>query len=155
MEYVLGFCSKKQHRRFLRVCPGFEKQIVKAGIVLIKYWLEVSPREQKRRFRARIEDPLRQWKLSPTDMESRRRWYDYSRARDMMLKATDTDFAPWHVVRSEDKKKARLNCIAHLLKQVPYEPVPREKVKLVGRSRKRAYDDEAAMRHRRWIPEAY
>ena len=155
VEYVLGFCTKKQHRRFLRVCPGFEKQIVKAGIVLIKYWLEVSPREQKRRFRARIEDPLRQWKLSPTDMESRRRWYDYSRARDMMLKATDTDFAPWHVVRSEDKKKARLNCIAHLLKQVPYEPVPREKVKLVGRSRKRAYDDESAMRHRRWIPEAY
>ena len=155
VEYVLGFCTKKQHRRFLRVCPGFEKQIVKGGIVLIKYWLEVSPREQKRRFRARIEDPLRQWKLSPTDMESRRRWYDYSRARDMMLKATDTDFAPWHVVRSEDKKKARLNCIAHLLKQVPYEPVPREKVKLVGRSRKRAYDDEAAMKHRRWIPEAY
>ena len=155
VEHVLGFCTKEQHRKFLEVCPGFEKQIVDSGIRLLKYWLEVSPGEQKRRFRARIDDPLRQWKLSPTDLESRRRWYDYSRARDMMLAATDTKYAPWHIVRSDDKKRARLNCIAHLLERIPYKRVRREKVKPVGRSRKRAYDDEAPMKRRRWIPEVY
>ena len=155
VEYVLGFCNKEQHRRFLEVCPGFEKQIVESGIRLLKYWLEVAPGEQKRRFRARIEDPLRQWKLSPTDLQSRRRWYDYSRARDMMLDATDTDHAPWYIVGSDDKKRARLSLIAHLLKQIPYERVKREKVEMVGRSRKRAYDDEATMRKRRWIPQSY
>ena len=155
VEYVLGFCTKEQHRKFLDICPGFEKQLVDNGIRLLKYWLEVSPGEQKRRFAARIEDPLRQWKLSPTDLESRRRWYDYSRARDMMLEATDTEHAPWHIVRSDDKKRARLNCIKHLLGQIPYERVKREKVEPVGRSRKHAYDDEAPMRDRRWIPEAY
>jgi polyphosphate kinase 2 len=155
VEYVLGFCTKEQHRRFLELCPLWEKQIVDAGIRLIKYWLEVDAGQQKSRFRARIEDPLRQWKLSPTDLESRRRWYDYSLARDMMLDATDQNFAPWHVVKSDDKKRARLNCIAHLLDQVPYERVPRQKVKLVGRSKKRAYDDVATMKKRRWIPEVY
>jgi polyphosphate kinase 2 len=155
VEYVLGFCTKEQHRRFLELCPSFEKQIVDGGIRLIKYWLEVGPGEQKRRFQARIEDPLRQWKLSPTDMESRRKWYDYSRARDMMLDATDTETAPWHIVRSDDKKRARLSCIKHLLGQIPYEKVKREKVELVGRSKKHAYDDEAPMKNRRWIPEAY
>ena len=155
VEYVLGFCTKEQHRRFLELCPLWEKQIVDAGIRLFKYWLEVDASQQKERFRARIEDPLRQWKLSPTDLESRRRWYDYSLARDMMLDATDQDYAPWHVVKSDDKKRARLNCIAHLLDQIPYERVPREKVKLVSRSKKRAYDDVATMKKRRWIPEAY
>jgi len=155
VEYVLGFCTKEQHRRFLELCPSFEKQIVDGGIRLIKYWLEVGPGEQKRRFQARIEDPLRQWKLSPTDMESRRKWYDYSRARDMMLDATDTETAPWHIVRSDDKKRARLSCIKHLLGQIPYEKVKREKVELIGRSKKHAYDDEAPMKSRRWIPEAY
>jgi polyphosphate kinase 2 len=155
VEYVLGFCTKEQHRRFLELCPLWEKQIVDAGIRLFKYWLEVDAGQQKERFRARIEDPLRQWKLSPTDLESRRRWYDYSLARDMMLDATDQDYAPWHVVKSDDKKRARLNCIAHLLDQIPYERVPREKVKLVGRAKKRAYDDVATMKKRRWIPEAY
>jgi polyphosphate kinase len=155
VEYVLGFCTKEQHRHFLAVCPAWEQQIVDNGIRLLKYWLEVSPGEQKRRFQARIEDPLRQWKLSPTDLESRRRWYDYSEARDMMLEATDTVDAPWHIVRSDDKKRARLNCIAHFLRQIPYEPVPRRKIELVGRSRKRAYDDEAPMKKRRWIPETY
>jgi polyphosphate kinase 2 (PPK2 family) len=152
---VLGFCTKAQHRKFLEVCPAFEKQTVDSGIRLLKYWLEVSPGEQKRRFQARIDDPLRQWKLSPTDLESRRRWYDYSRARDMMLAATDTKWAPWNVVRSDDKKRARLNCIAHLLDRIPYKRVRTEKVKPVGRSRKRAYDDEAPMKRRRWIPEVY
>jgi polyphosphate kinase 2 len=155
VEYVLGFCTKEQHRRFLEVCPGFEKQIVESGIRLFKYWLEVSPGEQKRRFQARIEDPLRQWKLSSTDLESRRKWYDYSRARDMMLDATDMPYAPWHIVRSDDKKRARLSLIAHLLAHIPYEKVPREKIEMVGRSRKHAYDDEAPMKHRRWINEAY
>src|SRR5262245_25209812 len=155
VEYVLGFCTKQQHRKFLELCPLFEKQIVDGGIRLLKYWLEVSPGEQKQRFQARIEDPLRQWKLSPTDLESRRLWYDYSRARDMMLAATDTKQAPWHIVRSDDKKRARLNCIAHLLGQIPYKQVKRPKIKPVGRSKKRAYDDETPMKKRRWIPAVY
>jgi polyphosphate kinase len=155
VEYVLGFCTKEQHRHFLEVCPLWEQQIVQSGVQLIKYWLEVSPGEQKSRFRARIDDPVRQWKLSPTDLESRRRWYDYSKARDLMLAATDTKDAPWHIVRSDDKKRARLNLIAHFLGQVPYHRVKRPKIDMVGRSRKRAYDDDAPMTKRRWIPEAY
>jgi polyphosphate kinase 2 len=155
VEYVLGFCTKAQHRQFLEVCPLLERQIVDGGIRLLKYWLEVGPGEQKRRFLARIEDPVRQWKLSPTDLESRRRWYEYSHARDVMLAATDTDYAPWHIVRSDDKKRARLNCIAHLLSQIPYKGVPRQKIAVVGRSRKRAYDDETPMKNRRWIAESY
>jgi polyphosphate kinase len=155
VEYVLGFCTKEEHRHFLEVCPLWEKQIVDSGIRLFKYWLEVSPQEQKRRFRARIDDPLRQWKLSPTDLESRRRWYDYSEARDLMLAATDTEHAPWYIVRSDDKKRARLNLVAHLLGQIPYERVKRPKIEMVGRSHKRAYDDEAPMKKRRWIPDAY
>jgi len=155
VEYVLGFCTREQHRRFLEVCPLFEKQVVDGGVRLLKYWLEVSPDEQRRRFEARIEDPLRQWKLSPTDLESRRRWYDYSRARDLMLAATDTKHAPWRIVRSDDKKRARLNLIAHFLGQVPYKRVKRAKIEQVDRSRKNAYDDEAPMRRRSWIPEAY
>jgi polyphosphate kinase len=155
VEYVLGFCTKEQHQRFLEVCPPFEKQVVQSGIRLLKYWLEVGPDEQKRRFQARLEDPLRQWKLSPTDLESRRRWYDYSRARDLMLAATDSRHAPWHLVRSDDKKRARLNCIAHLLAQIPYQRVKRQKIKPVGRSDKHAYDDEAPLKKRRWIKEVY
>jgi polyphosphate kinase 2 len=155
VELVLGFCTKEQHRKFLEVCPLFEKQMVEGGIRLLKYWLEVSPGEQEKRFKARIEDPLRQWKLSPTDLESRRLWYDYSRARDMMLEATDTKHAPWHIVRSNDKKRARLNLIAHLLGRIPYKRVKREKIKPVDRSRKHAYDDEKPMRKRRWIAEKY
>ena len=112
VEYVMGFCSKEQHRRFLEVCPEFEKYIVDGGIMLIKFWLEVGDKEQKRRFEARIDDPLRQWKLSPMDLSSRSKWFEYSRARDMMLEATDTEYAPWYIVRSDDKKRARLNCIA-------------------------------------------
>ena len=155
VEYVLGFCTKEEHRRFLDLCPRWERQIVDSGIRILKYWLEVGPAEQKRRFKARIEDPLRQWKLSPTDLESRRLWYDYSRARDMMLEATDTEHAPWYVVRSDDKQRARLNGIAHLLGQVPYVRVRRPEVEWVGRSHTRAYDDEAPMKTRRWIPEPY
>src|SRR4029434_3625823 len=142
-------------REFLELCPLVEKFIVNNGIKLIKVWLEVSDKEQKRRFEARIDDPLRQWKLSPMDLPSRERWFDYSRARDMMLKATDTKHAPWHILRSDDKRRARLNCIAHLLKLMPYKKVPRQKIKLPKRSMKRAYDDQATLKGRRFVTERY
>lgn len=155
VEYVMGFCTEAQHHRFLELTPFVEKQVVESGILLLKYWLEVGDEEQERRFRARIDDPVRQWKLSPMDLPSRERWYDYSRARDQMLAATDTDFSPWHIVSSDDKKRARLNLITHLLKQIPYEHMPKKKVKLPKRIMKHAYDDQATMVGRRWIPEIY
>ena len=156
VEYVMGFCSKEEHRRFLELCPVFEKSYVtQEGIVLGKFWLEVSEKEQGRRFQARIDDPVRQWKLSPVDLPSRSRWYDYSRARDLMLDATDTDSAPWHIVHSDDKKRARLNCIAHILSIIPYKRVPREKVRLPEVSNKGAYDDQSTMKDRRFVPEKY
>jgi polyphosphate kinase 2 len=155
VEYVMGFCSKEQHRRFLELCPLIERFIVEGGIQLIKIWLEVSNDEQERRFQARIEDPLRQWKLSPIDLPSRERWYDYSRARDQMLEATDTPFAPWYVLRSDDKKRARLNCIEQLLRLIPHKKVKRERVKLPGRSRRGAYDDEASLEGRKFVPERF
>jgi polyphosphate kinase 2 len=155
VEHVMGFCTKQQHRRFLELCPVFESWVVDAGIQLIKFWMEVSDEEQKRRFEARIEDPLRQWKLSPMDLPSRSRWFDYSRARDQMLEATDTEHAPWYVVRSDDKRRARLNTISHLLSLIPYERVPRPEVELPKRSMKRAYDDQAPLEGRRFVPEKY
>ena len=151
VEYVMGFCTEAQHRRFLEVCPEFELFIVDDGILLIKYWLEVGDEEQRRRFEARIEDPLRQWKLSPMDLCSRSKWFDYSQARDIMFKATDTKFAPWYIVRSDDKRRARLNCIRHLLDLITYEKVPREKVKLPERSMKGAYDDLATLDGMRFV----
>src|SRR5947207_10645078 len=155
VEYVMGFCTKEQHRRFLELCPPVEKYIVDGGIQLIKFWLEVSDKEQKKRFEARMTDPLRQWKLSPMDLPSRSRWFDYSRARDMMLKATDTKHAPWYVLRSDDKKRARLNCIRHLLSVIPYKKVPRDKIKLPKRSTRDAYDDQATLRGRKFVAERY
>jgi polyphosphate kinase 2 len=155
VEVVMGFCSKEENRRFLELCPRFEEYVTSSRIILIKFWLEVSNEEQEKRFQARIADPLRQWKLSPTDLPSRARWYDYSRARDKMLDATDTETAPWYVVRSDDKKRARLNCIAHLLSLIPYRQAPREKVKLPKRSMKRAYDDQATLKGRRFAPERF
>jgi polyphosphate kinase len=156
VEYVMGFCTKAQHDRFLKFCAVFEKNIiVDNGIILLKYWLEVGDKEQERRFRARIDDPVRQWKLSTMDLPSRERWYEYSRARDLMLDATDTDSAPWHIVRSDDKKRARLNLITHLLKQIPYKHMPQKKVKLPARAMKHAYDDEKTMTRRRWIAERF
>jgi polyphosphate kinase 2 len=155
VEYVMGFSSKEDRRRFLELCPLVEKFVVDSGIQLIKIWLEVSDKEQKRRFEARIDDPLRQWKLSPIDLPSRERWFDYSRARDKMLEATDTKHAPWYILRSDDKRRARLNCITHLLEQIPYKKVPREKVKLPKRAMKRAYDDEASLKGRKFVPERY
>lgn len=155
VEYVMGFCTPKQHQRFLELCPLAEKYIVDGGIQLIKYWMEVGKKEQERRFEARIADPLRQWKLSSMDLESFRQWYEFSRARDKMLAATDTKHAPWYLVRSDDKKKARLNCISHLLSMIPYREVPRDKVKLAKRKNKAAYDDQASLKERRFVPEKY
>ena len=155
VEYVMGFCTEKEHQRFLDNCPAFEKYIVDLGIILVKVWLEVGQDEQKRRFTARIEDPLRQWKLSPMDIESYRRWYDYSRARDMMLKTTDSKHAPWYIAHSDDKERARLNCIAHILSQIPYKKAPRTKVKLPRRSKKRKYDDQAPLQGRHFVAERY
>ncbi len=155
VEYVMGLCTKEQCDNFLQLCPMFEKHLVDSGIMLIKYWLEVSNQEQERRFKARIEDPLRQWKLSPMDLPSREKWYEYSRARDLMLQATDTTHAPWYIVGSDDKKRARLNCISHLLTLIPYKKLPREPVKLPKRLNKGKYDDEASMKGRRFIPEVY
>jgi len=155
VEHVMGFCTPEQHRKFLELCPTAEKYIVDGGIILIKYWMEVGKKEQQRRFEARIQDPLRQWKLSPMDLESFRRWYEYSRARDKMLAATDTKHAPWYLVRSDEKRKARLNCISHFLSMIPYGKVPREKVKLPKRKDKGAYDDQTPLKKRRFIPEKY
>jgi polyphosphate kinase 2 len=155
VEYVMGFCTKQEHDRFLELCPQVERFLVEGGIILIKLWLEVSNAEQKRRFEARIDDPLRQWKLSPIDLPSRRRWYDYSRARDLMLKATDTRFAPWHIVRSDDKKAARLNTIAHVLSSIPHKKRPATKLRLPARSQKKAYDDDASIARRRFVRERY
>jgi polyphosphate kinase len=151
VEYVMGFCSPEQHRRFLELCPEVEKYIVDSGIILIKLWLEVGKQEQERRFLARIDDPLRQWKLSPMDVESYRRWYDFSRARDMMLDATDSKHAPWHVVRSDNKRQARLNCISHILEAIPFKKGKRLKVKLPKRSDKGRYDDQETLRGRNFV----
>ena len=139
VERVMGFCTEDQHQRFLRGVPWFEKGMVDNGIILIKYWLEVSPEEQTRRLTARIDDGRKVWKLTPMDLKSYSRWYDYSRARDEMFAATDTDFAPWHVARSDDKKRARLNIITHLLESIPYKQAPRLKVKLPKRQKAEGY----------------
>jgi len=155
VEHVMGFCTDEQHINFLRRCPEFERVVAGEGVLLIKYWLEVGNEEQARRFQARIDDPLRQWKLSPIDLPSRSRWYDYSRARDMMLEWTDTDAAPWYIVRSDDKKRARLNCISHLLSLIPYKKIKRKKIKLPDRNKKDTYDDQTSIEYRRFVPERY
>jgi polyphosphate kinase 2 len=155
VEHVMGFCSQKQYERFLELCPTVEKFMVDGGVTLIKLWLEVSNDEQEQRFKARIKDPLRQWKLSPMDLPSRERWYDYSLARDRMLKATDTKIAPWYILRSDDKRTARLNAIAHILAQIPYKKLGRKKVKLPDRAKKKAYDDQKSIANRRFVKERY
>jgi polyphosphate kinase 2 (PPK2 family) len=155
VEYVMGFCSKEEYRAFVESCPKFESHAVKAGILLVKFWLEVGQEEQRKRFEARIADTMRQWKLSPMDLESHARWYAYSRARDTMLEATDTPDAPWYTVPSDDKRRARLNCTAHLLRLIPYKDVPRDKVKLPRRSHKGKYDDQAILEGRTFSSEKY
>jgi polyphosphate kinase 2 len=153
VERVMGFCTEEQAKRFLELAPLVEKAMVESGIILLKYWLEVSPEEQTRRLEARIEDGRKIWKLSPMDLQSYSRWYDYSRARDAMFAATDTPWAPWYVARSDDKKRARLNIIRHLLSQIPYEDVPREKVKLP--KRQKAGDYREPDYPFKFIPEAF
>jgi polyphosphate kinase 2 len=153
VEHVMGFCNEKQYEAFLRMCPGFEALLKNNGILVIKYWFEVSEKEQHKRFLRRIEDPMRHWKLSPMDLESHRRWYDYSRARDAMFAATDTPQSPWYVVQTDDKKRARLNCISHLLSAIPWKKVKEEKVKLPPRQKPKGYKEPDW--NYRWIQETY
>jgi len=141
VERVMGFCSDEQYDRFLKVCPAWENDIINAGVTLIKYWFEVSKDEQTRRFSERINDLRKIWKLSPMDLESHRRWYDYSRARDAMFTATDTKESPWHVVKADDKRRARLNCIAHFLGLIPYEEILPGKVDLPPRQMAKGYEE--------------
>jgi polyphosphate kinase 2 len=141
VERVMGFCKEEQVNRFLQMTPPVERTMIESGLILVKYWLEVSEEEQTRRLESRIDDGRKTWKLSPMDLKSYSRWYDYSRARDEMFKATDTPWAPWYVVHSDDKKRARLNIITHLLNQVPYEEAPREKVKLPDRQKAHGYEE--------------
>ena len=153
VEYVMGFCTKEQHSRFLKLTPQIEKQLVDDGIILVKYWLEVSAEEQARRFAARLTDRRRQWKLSALDLPSRAKWFEYSRARDIMLEATDLKRTPWYIVRGDDKMRARINCIKHLLSLIPYKPVRRPKLTMPRRLRKGAYDDVASLKGRRFVQE--
>ena len=155
VEHVMGFVSERDHRRFLSLCPQIEKYAIDAGIILIKIWLEVGQEEQEKRFLARINDPLRQWKLSPMDLESYKHWYAYSKARDMMLEATDSKHAPWYIVRSDDKRRARLNCIAHILSLIPHKTVRAEKVRLPKRLTKSKYDDQRPLKGRQFVAERY
>jgi polyphosphate kinase len=155
VEHVMGFVSEEGYERFLKLAPKVEKYIVDAGIILIKFWLEVGQEEQEKRFLARINDPLRQWKLSPMDTEAYKHWYNYSKARDMMLDATDSEGAPWYVVRSDDKRRARLNCISHILSTIPHKKLHVEKIKLPKRIEKNRYDDQRPMKDRRFVREVY
>jgi polyphosphate kinase 2 len=155
IEHVMGFVDDDEYERFMELCPEIEKAILGSGIQLIKLWLEVGQKEQLRRMTARIDDPLRRWKLSPMDLESWPRWYEYSLARDRMFEATDTDDAPWYIVRSDDKRRARLNCIAHLLELIPHKTIKHDKVKLPKRWKKHRYDDQASLSSRHFVVERY
>ena len=150
---MMGFCTDEQYDRFLEVCPAWEKDIIGAGVTLIKYWFEVSKEEQTRRFSERINDPRKIWKLSPMDLESHRRWYDYSRARDAMFAATDTKESPWYVVKADDKRRARLNCISHFLSSIPYEEVLPAKADLPPRQKAKGYEEPDYRYH--FVPEKY
>jgi len=155
VEKVMGFCTDEEYEEFFRAVPEFEKMLVRSGIVLVKYWFSISDEEQHRRFQMRIRDPLKQWKLSPMDLPSRTKWYEYSRARDLMLKHTDTRKAPWTIVPSDDKRTARLNTIAHILNTIPFKKVSHKKVKLAPRSTKHEYDDSKSLKGRRFVKARY
>ncbi len=154
VERVMGFCTDEEYQEFLRSCPEFERMLVRSGIVLIKYWFSVSDAEQERRFEARIQNPTKRWKLSPMDLASRSRWLDYSKAKDEMFAHTDIKQAPWWVVRSDDKKRARLNVISHLLAQIPYEDLTPEPITLPPRQREAGYV-RPPMADQTFIPEIY
>ena len=155
VERVMGFCTEAQYEGFVKWLPKFEQAIIESGVKLIKYWFHVSMEEQERRFRSRIDDPRKVWKLSPMDVESYKRWYEYSRARDAMFEISDTKTSPWYIVNSDNKRRARLNCISHLLSLIPYEKIPRENVKLGKRTLREAYDDRAVIQDRNFVPERY
>jgi polyphosphate kinase 2 len=154
VERVMGFCTEDEYQEFLRSCPEFERMLVRSGIVLIKYWFSVSDEEQERRFQARANDPMRRWKLSPMDITSRERWVDYSRAKDEMLNYTDIKQAPWYVVNADDKRRARLNCIAHLLSQIPYEDLTPPPITLPPRQPDAGYV-RPPMTDQTFVPEVY
>lgn len=154
VERVMGFCTEDEYEEFLRACPLFEEMLIRSGIILIKYWFSVSDEEQERRFAERIENPIKRWKLSPMDLQSRERWVDYSRAKDAMLQHTDTGLSPWNVVDADNKKKARLNCISHLLSRIPYKEIAREKIKLAPRQRDDTYV-RPPIESQRWVPRVF
>jgi polyphosphate kinase 2 len=155
VERVMKFCTKDEYERFLQDTPMFERWMVESGIQLIKYWFDISMEEQERRFQDRMDDPRKIWKLSPMDVASFKRWYDYSRARDDMLAATSSGWAPWYIVHADNKRHARLNCISHLLSLIPYKKLPREKVALGKRNMKGKYDDQKSIAQFRFIPQKY
>ncbi len=154
VEHVMGFCTQDEYEEFMRTCPEFERMLIRSGIILIKYWFSVSDEEQEHRFRSRIEDPVKRWKLSPMDLESRERWVEYSQAKDEMFRYTDTRHSPWYVVPADDKRRARLNCISHLLSMIPYQELPQEEIVLPARR-----DDKGYMRppiaSQTFVPEKY
>jgi polyphosphate kinase 2 len=154
VERVMGFCTDDEYKEFLRACPLFEEMLVRAGIHLVKYWFSVSDDEQEKRFIDRMKNPIKRWKLSPMDVESRRLWVEYSRAKDVMLEHTDTKKAPWHIVDADDKKRARLNCIAHLLRQIPYQDLRPVKIKLPDKQRNHGYK-RPKKSAQRWVPKIY
>ncbi len=154
VERVMGFCTDAEYSEFLRACPLFEEMLVSSGVVLLKYWFSVADEEQERRFRERIANPIKRWKLSPMDLKSRERWVDYSRAKDVMQQHTDTDLCPWFVVDADDKKKARLNCIEHLLSRIPYQELKRPKIKLGPRQKDDTYV-RPAKEGQRWVPRVH
>jgi polyphosphate kinase 2 len=154
VEHVMGFCTKTEHEEFLRACPLFEEMLIRSGIYLIKYWFSVNDKEQERRFQQRIRNPTKRWKLSPMDMESRKRWVEYSKAKDVMFAATDTDKSPWWVVNADKKKKARLNCIAHLLRQIPYEHMTPVEIEVPPRQADIGYK-RPRMSSQRFVPTVY
>ena len=153
VEHVMGFCTQEEYEEFMRTCPQFERDLLRSGIILVKYWLSVSDEEQERRFKARLNDPAKQWKLSGMDLEARRRWVDYAEAKDDMFAYTDTRESPWYVVEADDKRTMRLNLISHLLSLIPYGDVPREKIKLPPRQ-ERAYV-RPPQRDQNYVPARY
>ena len=154
VEHVMGFCTDAEYEEFLRACPLFEEMLVRSGIYLLKYWFSVSDEEQEKRFEERMENPIKRWKLSPMDVESRRRWVKYSRAKDVMLEHTDLERTPWSIVDADDKKRARLNCIAHMLRQIPYKNLRPVEIVLPEKERNRGYK-RPKKSAQRWVPEIY
>ena len=154
VEHVMGFCTEEEYEEFLRSCPEFERMLVRSGTILIKYWFSVSDEEQEKRFKARIEDPTKRWKLSPMDLESRARWVDYSKAKDKMFEVCDIPQAPWNVVNADSKKRARLNCIRHLLTQIPYKDLTPEPIELPPRQKRKGYV-RPPITDQHFVPEVY